>query len=242
MFGLLVWMVSLAGLRAGAIEDLIAKPPVIENPPWAGCDPPEVEIPKELRRMEEGPEPVDRAVAIGSLVLIARELAEFPQTKAAAAELLDRHIIPNLDLAKAADETAFCSWRRTVIGCKNAYQKLGDRGRVDALLTLLEKESPRQDDREMVLYLRAYQHAEDKNYALAIETINRLPEESHWTAQRPVLVQRWQRQKDQMEHQQKQRQARERLEAARRAKQQANHAAPARTQAAKSQSTANPKP
>ncbi len=184
-------MLLTHGSQAGALDDYLAKPPCLAKAPWSEDRAPERVIPRYLQRMHDGPEPIDRAAAIGDLTLTAREMAEVPPARAAAVELLEKHILPNLEMTRQAPETSFCSWRRTVIGCKNAYLRLGMREAADRCLTLLEQGSPREDDRHMVIYQRAYQFANDRHYPEAIALLNQLPADSPWCAQREKLIKLW---------------------------------------------------
>ncbi|WP_411826112.1 hypothetical protein [Luteolibacter sp. AS25] len=176
---------------AGPIENYIENPPEIENPPWEGSAPPEISIPLYQARLRDSSSDRDRGFAVANLAFIARQMADIPEYQEVAKQLADQYIMPNLDFTKPIEETNFASWRRTVLSCKNIYERIGDHEAERKCLELFYRANKKPDDRELALHLLAYQQVRLGNYKKAIKTIKHIPEESKWSNNREKLIKAW---------------------------------------------------
>lgn len=178
-------------LSAGPLDDYLNNPPHVVNPPWGFVDPPSVTIPIYLKEFSEAKTDEDKARPIGQLVFLALQMSNVPELRPAVAELLEKHIMPNLDHTKVLHKTNAFSWHHSILYCKQTYGRLGDHEAVRRCLNTFHQGSPLVEDKEMALYLLAYHDAGLGNYNEAIATINLLPSESKWANHRPTLIEGW---------------------------------------------------
>lgn len=114
-------------LHAGALEDYLSDPPVVGDAPWYNTTLPEDFIPPHLKTLgDEGATDRQRGIAVANLTFIASQMAEFKESKAAANELMNRYVMPNLYFTKSVEPSNSCSWRQTLIAAGTVYQALGD--------------------------------------------------------------------------------------------------------------------
>lgn len=178
-------------LNAGAVDDYLASKEVVTHPSWVEGATPKEMIPVKRIQLKNGPANRDRGIAVANLAIAADNLSKVPKTQNAAKELLQKEVMPNLHFCKEVEETSACSWTNTLIGMTRTLRSLKDREGEESCLRLLENEAPLKDDREMAIYLSAYCYAKYGEYSRAIETYNRLPEESKWSNHRAKTINYW---------------------------------------------------
>lgn len=186
-------------LNAGALDDYLTNRTVFKDAPWGHNDPPFVTIPIYLKEFSEAKTDQVKAHQVGRLVFLALLMSNIPELRPAVAEMLEKHIMPNIEYTKVYDRTNTYSWHHSILDCKQTYQRLGDHQAVKKCLNTFYLESPLPNDKEMALYLLAYHDVSLKNYAEAVDTINLLPAESKWAAHRPMLIREWTKMKIQAE-------------------------------------------
>jgi len=190
----LVWAAP-ASLSAGALKDYIKNPPHAPNAPWDETDAPELIIPRYQQRLLDGKTDDEKGIAVANLAFAARQMAGVPVAQNAARELLSEWVIPNLEFTKGFHLSSFCCWRKTVIGCRNAYGMLGDREAEKECLEMLYRANLQAEDSELMVYLLAFQQAKYGEYQRAIKTINFLDEDSRWAKHRKQLIRKWSKRK-----------------------------------------------
>lgn len=174
-----------------ALDEYLANPPVVENAPWTKSTPPHESIPNSLKQFTSGETELERAYAIGFLAYTAEQMARVPETKEAAKEVLEKWVMPNLNLTKLLPKTSAYDWENTILAARHAHKSLGNQEANRACLALLRDEGTKQDDREKAIYLLAYDFALSHQYQEGIETFNTLPEDSRWADQRPRINEIW---------------------------------------------------
>ena len=186
-------------LNAGPLDDYLTNRTVIKDAPWGHNDPPFVTIPIYLKEFSEAKTDQVKAQQVGRLVFLALQMSNIPELRPTVAEMLEKHIMPNIEYTKVYDNTNTYCWRRSILNCNQTYQRLGDHQAVRKCLNTLYLESPLPNDKEMALYLLAYHDVSLENFAEAVDTINLLPAESKWAAHRPMLIREWTKMKIQAE-------------------------------------------
>ncbi len=186
-------------LNAGPLDDYLTNRTVIKDAPWGHNDPPFVTIPKYLKEFSEAKTDEDKAHQVGRLVFLVRLMSDVPELRPAVAEMLEKHIMPNLDYTKVYDKTNTYGWRLSLLSIKHTYQKLGDHQAVRKCLNTLYLESSLPNDKEMALYLLAYHDVGLGNFTEAIDFINLLPAKSKWANDRAILIKEWTKMKIQAE-------------------------------------------
>lgn len=177
--------------KLSALDEYLANPPAVENAPWAKSTPPNESIPNNIKRLASGDTEVTRAIAIGSLAFTASQMSGVTETQDAAKEVLEKWVMPNLSLTKILPETNPYCWQDTLLRARTAYRSLGNQTANRACLALLRDEGIEQDDREMAIYLLAYDYMQSKEYEQAINTFQTLPTDSRWADQRPRITELW---------------------------------------------------
>ncbi len=182
----------MAGLSlAGSLEDYISHPPAVDNPPWReGCEP-SVAIPRWQKQLKEAKTDTDRAIAVGNLEITAARMATLPVAQAAAMELMDQHVMPNVEVTKSVDRTLFCSWRRLMLDCANVYKKLGNIKAERRCLEMYIEGVDLPQDRDFGLYLLAHHMAAQENYAEAIQTIQKVRDDGHMSESKKFIIPKW---------------------------------------------------
>lgn len=178
---------------AGLVDDYLANPRGIHHGSWEEDYEPFRVIPRMRKQLIEGPTDEDRGVAVANLAMAANNLAEVRTGHAIAKELLEKEVFPNLHHCKKMEPTSACYWPDVVIQCIEICQMLKDEAGEERCLLLLQKESPRRDDREMAVCLLANFYADQGEYVKAINTYNKLHAGSKWADTRPQTIALWRR-------------------------------------------------
>jgi hypothetical protein len=176
---------------AGPLEDYLKHPPEFENRPWSQDDRPEIAIPRWTKLLKEGKPDKERAIAVGNLAGVADSMANVPEAQAAAMELMDQHVMPNVAVTKRVDRTLFCSWRGTLLDCVNVYKKLGNRKAERDCLELFINGAELPKDQDFGIYLLAHHLAAEENYAEALITMQRLRDGGSMSASKKFLMSKW---------------------------------------------------
>jgi len=190
--GLLAVSVIMARmpLQAGPLEDYLAKPVAEVN--WEqGEDPPQITVLRYQRMFRKSEKDWERGAAIGNLSVIALDMARKPEARAAGRELLDTWVIPNLEATKVFDNTHSVGWRHCLLRAKQTYKLCGDVEAVKACLKTLHDVNPREGDKDLAIYLLAYEQAGEGNHKEAIKTLNYLKEDSPYARNRKQLIRIW---------------------------------------------------
>ena len=179
--------------RAGLVDDYLADPRGIYHKTWEKDYEPFVSIPHCRKMLIEGPTDEDRGVAVGNLAFAADALANVPKAHAIAKELMDKEVLPNLHHCLKVDPNSVCYWPNVVIFCLDTYEMIKDTAGQERCLLMLQKDSPRADDREMAVNLLAYFYADQGDYVKAINTFNKLHNASKWVVGRAETIAEWRR-------------------------------------------------
>ena len=177
--------------KLSALEEYLANPPVVVDAPWAKSTPPHESIPNSLKQFTSGDTEHKRAVAIGFLAYTADQMARVPETQDAAKEVLEKWVIPNIDMTKMLPHTSGYRWKNTVSSVGWTYKNLGNQAASRAYFALICYEGKTQDDREQAVYHLAYDFIKSQEYQEAIDTYNTLPADSRWADQRPRIIEIW---------------------------------------------------
>lgn len=199
---LIAWLMGLAmsGLcLADALDDYLAEPPKVTTDYWDDEGAPEIVIPRHVRQMKEAATEIERGMAVGQLGWVARFMAQEPRALAAAEALVTKHVMPNINATRALDPSDACCWRYTLINCRYVYKNNNNREAERECLSMMHHGSSKPGDKELALWLLAYQQAEMKDFAGAIKSINLIPEESKWARHRRKLIKHWSRELKKLE-------------------------------------------
>lgn len=188
-----IFLCTTSQARAGLVDDYLANPKGIRHDSWQKDDEPFVSIPLMRKELIEGPEDEDRGVAVANLARAASELAMVPAGHAIAKELMEKEVFPNLHHCLKVPPTDMCYWPNIVIVCLDNYEMIKDVAGQEKCLLMLQKDSPRRDDREMAVNLLAYFYADQGDYVKAINTFNKLHAASKWAIERPQTIAQWRR-------------------------------------------------
>lgn len=181
---------------ADPLEDYLTKPPAIEMPPWREDEAPEKMIPIYQQRFNDEKSPSRaKGIALANLAYIARQMSQVESARLAAADLLERIVMPNLDYTRKVEPTNACSWRQTLMSCKNTYQNLGNSKAAQKCLILFRDEIQSPDDKDLAIYLLAYEYAKTEEYQTSIETIQSLAPDSRFAKDRQKLINYWSKKK-----------------------------------------------
>ena len=118
-------------------------------------------------------------------------MADVPDARPAAEELVTRIIMPNIRLTKNVDVTSSLYWRYAIYHCVDVYHTLNQRDKEHECLDLMARESDKQDLRDQACFLRANMYADDGDYKTAVSMIYKVRGNSTWALERPKLVQEW---------------------------------------------------
>ncbi len=183
---------SFAGFSwAGSLDDYLANPPKFDNPPWHPDNEPSITIPRWLKQLKEGKTDTDQAVAVGNIVITASRMAKYPEAQAAAVELMDIHVIPNLEVTKRVDISLSCSWRGIVLDCVNFYKKLGNLEAERKCLEMYIEGVDLPQDRDFGLYLLAHHHASQESFAEAIKTMQKIRDDGNMASNKTFFIPKW---------------------------------------------------
>lgn len=180
--------------RAGLVDDYLANPKGIHHKSWEKDNEPFQRIPEMRKQLIEGPTDEDRGVAVANLAFAAGDLAKVPAGHAIARELMDKEVFPNLQHCLKVETTSICYWPDVVIWCLDNYEMIKDEAGQEKCLLMLQKDSPRRDDREMAVNLLAHFYADQGGYVKAINTFNKLHAGSKWAIERPETIALWRKQ------------------------------------------------
>lgn len=128
---------------------------------------------------------------MANLAFIARQMAGFEESRAAADELMNHYVMPNLHFTKSVESTNACSWRQTVLTAANIYKSLGDHDKHRQCLDLIAEADERAGDQDMILYLLAFEEVRQERYTQAIATLAQIPADSKWANSREKLTNLW---------------------------------------------------
>lgn len=185
-------LTSFAGFSwAGSLDDYLANPPKFDNPPWHPENEPSLAIPSWLKQLKEGKTDTDKAVAVGNLVITAARMSKYPEAQAAAIELMDVHVMPNLEVTKRVDISLSCSWRGIVLDCVNFYKKLGNIEAERKCLELYIEGVDLPQDRDFGLYLLAHHHASQEDFAEAIKTMQKIRDDGNMASNKIFFIPKW---------------------------------------------------
>jgi tetratricopeptide (TPR) repeat protein len=190
---------------AEPLEDYLANPPVVDNPPWFAHETPEKMIPIYRQRFDDkNAKDREKGIAIANLAIIAGQMSGVDLARPAAADLLERIVMPNLDYTLAVEKTNACSWRQMVMTCANTYRNLGKFKESQNCLILFRDQIKNPDDKDMAIYLLAYEYAKTEEYQTSIDTIMSIATESRFANDRQKLVKYWTNKKAEKERKEKQ--------------------------------------
>lgn len=188
--GLLAVALLATAATAGPLADYLAKPAAEVKWDSPG-DPPQISVPHYQRMFRESDKDWKKGKAIGNLSVLALRMAQIPESRAAGRELLDTWVIPNLEATKVFDNTFSVGWRHSLLRAKQTYKLCGDLKREKECLAQLYKAEMKEGDKDLAVYLLAYQQAGQGDYQGAIKTINFLAEDSRYARNRKQLVRIW---------------------------------------------------
>lgn len=179
-----------AALMAGPLEEYLAKP--VAEVKWPlGGDPPQITVPRYQRMFREAQEDWEKGAAIGNLSVIALRMALQPESRAAGRVLLETWVLPNLEATKVLDNTHTVGWRHSLLRAKQTYKLCGDHEAEKAFLAKIYQANAREGDKDLAVYLLAYQQAGLGNHQEAIKTLNFLDEDSPYARNRKQLIRIW---------------------------------------------------
>lgn len=188
------WIIFLSinsFVYAGPLDDFLANPPEIENPPWGKMTPPHESIPVCLKLFKEAKTDRDRGLAIGGLAFVARLMIIHPESREAATDIFVRWVVPNMEFTRNVEKTESGSWKNTIIRVVESYQISGNTEGEKAALEMLFDGAEDEDTKEMATYLLSYHQANTGDYASALKTVQFLPATSKWANERPKMVKDW---------------------------------------------------
>ncbi len=177
--------------QGGELEDYIANPPAIQKASWGKKDAPSVRIPLYQKRFLDAATDDEKGIAVANLALIARRMSHHALARPAARELLEEWVMPNLKYTEEFRSSSGCSWRNTMLHCLTAYEAMKDREKERECMKMVYSANRRDGDRDLMVYLLAYQNARYGDYQEAIKTLESLDEESKWAPHRKKLKRMW---------------------------------------------------
>lgn len=176
--------------QAGPLEDYLAKPAA--GVKWEpGGDPPQITVPRYQRMFREAEKDWQKGAAIGNLSVIALRMAQQPESRDAGRELLETWVLPNLEATKVFDNTHTVGWRHSLLRAKQTYKLCGDPEAEKAFLAKLYQANTKEGDKDLAVYLLAYQQAGQGKHQEAIKTLNFLKEDSPYARNREQLIRIW---------------------------------------------------
>lgn len=179
-----------AALMAGSLQDYLAKP--VAEVRWApGGDPPQITVPHYQRMFREAEKDWQKGAAIGNLSVIALRMAQQPESRDAGRELLETWVLPHLEATKVFDDTHTVGWRHSLLRAKQTYKLCGDHEAEKAFLAKLYQANAKEGDKDLAVYLLAYQQAGQGRHQEAIKTLNFLKEDSPYARNRKQLIRIW---------------------------------------------------
>jgi hypothetical protein len=126
-------------------------------------------------------------------------MTNFPDAHAAALELMDKHVIPNLEVTKKVDISLFCSWRGIVLHCADFYKKLGKPEQVRSCLEMYILAADIPHDRNFGIYRLANHFADQEQYGDAIRTMENILDEEKMSTEAKFKIALWQKKLKQKE-------------------------------------------
>ena len=101
--------------------------------------------------------------------------------------------MPNMEFTKGFRLSSACSWRKTMLHCITAYGELGDREMEKECMKRFYEANYQNGDRDLMVYMLAYQQARCGDYQEAMKTLDFLTEGCKWAAHRPKLKRAWEK-------------------------------------------------
>lgn len=177
--------------HASDLEAFIANPPSIENAPWGKEDAPSKQIPLYQLRLLSGKTDQEKGIAVANLAFIARRMSHHTLAQPASHELLEKWVMPNMEYTRGFRLSSACSWRKVMLHCITAYGELSDREKEEACMKQFYEANYQNGDRDLMVYMLAYQQARHGDYQHAMKTLDFLKEGCKWAAHRKKLKRAW---------------------------------------------------
>lgn len=111
-------------VSSAIVDDFLAHPVAITAPHWQKVPKPEEVIPGFLRQLADGPEDIDRGMAVGMLAEYAIGLSGEKQAHRVAREIIEKLVLPNLTYTKLLYATDARSWQYAILNCVTVYSVL----------------------------------------------------------------------------------------------------------------------
>ena len=136
--------------------------------------------------------PRDRGIAIANLQNCAWVLLAVPGAKAAALELLNLWVLPNVTLLRSQPRTSACSYENVVTGMYACYKQAGDAQGERRVLELLSTQARDPGLRDLAILRLAGLKAAEGSLKDAIDIARRADSRGELAQPQAKLIKTWQ--------------------------------------------------